>query len=1590
MGNEAAVLEHVGAEKREAVRPLEKVEAPFKLEPPQIRGFDRHKTPLEFRQKLGMSEETSISSQADFQRKEKQLRDYVIGQTANIARDQFHSGKVTLDYKNEEIQRQLADQRLPTRLWREYMKKRLSWAGVKQSGELLQVIEANILIYKRRDFKPEVLSRLVKSLDQNESEAIKKFKLAIQRGHQLYIVPRSYEFRDYPDELAEMIAVLGNMQEETFKKIYHQFDGRTQVLYGNDSFCSGIGKSEQNGLLQIMKQGGLTLNQQEAFNKAVIWQMFAEVLPFRKERPKGSYDHGGNYEYWLEYNDLLNPAIGQQLEKYYPYLVDWAATNVLPERKAQAAGKSPLYGEKLACGGRDFTTGIRYLDSSGKLPQLNALINAGWDCRGIYKAFEGMGYHFEDITKLYGEIEKTFSQILSFQADPERVAWAKAFEEYYYGTKILHAAAVPFYEELYKNKETLADIAIILNSLPKTEGFKPGDFLIWENGEVGLSKGKIINYVQDLRSKVNRGEIPAVPLQFATGFVLNLIDHLEPAKHASSILPDRLQFYSYLATHRDEIADEMFDDVGGLAPNAMMLNKLISEGVPVGDWLMQEFVSKCHNQDKLDPYLKLTYFHQLKQDIRVAALVNLPGEFLATLSKEDQSKLAFFRTLPENLQQQMAALGLFEIASFINNGRPTVAFFENALHIGFFSQARSLFTNEVIAAFTPEQQQFCKACLSLPLEVTGLMRHKNIAEYKNYFAEGVPTSDLLLMVAKNGNQGEIDKLLSVTDLNGYSADERLVWEFFKSIPSSSAIRKNLLDCILSSPLSLDNFNKLRFVVDGKPTEVFLGYATRQNESSLPMIREVLALIDMDKLPVQERAFWEFFLKVDRERTYAIRDALLVDKNRFAEFIENDRPTLAFLNEAAMLGNNSKDNANKQVLIGQILAQIDWVEIPAADQTFWRYYSQNSQNASVAEFLLRNRDQFIEMVVDNQETPLFYQKLMQEVPYAMLDLPKRRPDLTPRQYQNFWRMGLGKEVFDRFLAVLPKSTDEARNAFSGNDFDRTSKFITYLKSYLPKDQFRLDPLEFAIATDYIHNFGLARNETIYRYYRWLYLFEHQKIADLPEEMKNLRLTSTAEMVQRLSEIKKMVFGEEQLTSPEQLRNLTPFQIQMLANVTGFDTARFGSGTTESLTSKISEFAVGLERGTIPSLPRGYGTETVTASSVMIEFNAEAVQGDYNVLRREILECIDQPHSVDQLKTSVKAVIDRRADIIRKALGRMNNEKAVAAMSRQMTDLHSYLEHLDKVSDLDSLTLALLNMNFSNEDRSGGEGFAGIDSVMRRIILSKLYQRDNRSPEFLENVRIKLSQEGVTAEGINEIVLTVDEMIKNHVLSLDQSGQEKYWRPEIVETIIKNDGLRKNFRRITERFNPHAEKLRQEQARFIKTQTGQVAEVKIIPDRGLVGEMAGYLADVCYTRVPNLLQTYSGSESRHPLVIPYKFITGLESGDSRFVGSVLIFEVQTAKGEEALLVRALDIPKEGEIDISKFTESLLDKFADVAEIRGKKKVLVAGTAGTISNYSSITSYVINNYVHDKEPEPVSPDFDFNGYNITNKIYTARIIH
>ena len=560
---------------------------------------------------------------------------------------------------------------------------------------------------------------------------------------------------------------------------------------------------------------------------------------------------------------------------------------------------------------------------------------------------------------------------------------------------------------------------------------------------------------------------------------------------------------------------------------------------------------------------------------------------------------------------------------------------------------------------------------------------------------------------------------------------------------------------------------------------------------------------------------------------------------------------------------------------------------------------------------------------------------------------------------------GEEQIEKFLAALPKASDERRNAFTHNEYDRTTTFIKFL-AHEHQSEMKLDADEWPILTEYVKRFGLSQTPVLYKYFK--NLFRHEQYGDpLPQYQVDSGITTTKELDARNRRIRDLVFSEHPMT---EVRDMSPFDMEILESVSGKSTHRFASGRP-SMGKIVTDFAEAQEKKTVAPLPEGYEHFTMNLSNVEVQVQTEQIEKDFSVLRDEMLEVIAHPGDISEIRQQAVQALAAELTSVEESLKQKGDNPFIA---KRLEELRALQGNVEKAKDSDVLLGTLLSLDLGTSKR------IGMVPLIRKLMLHKLFER-HYSALQADQLSASISQ-GPTADGILRMLNIHDDFIKDHLLNVSRKNEEKYWSEETWDKIAKGRKSNKLVN-LTKVFDPHISALREASSNFEIIEKGGTQRVEAIPDRGLVGELSGYLADVCYTAEYPLLEKY-------PNVVPYKFVArDAESGSPAFVGSVLVFEVTTTDGSPALLVRGFDVPNEQKYDIGKFIEKFIDQLGIVAKQRGLKKVLIPGLTGATSNYAMTNRHMESSYKAGNETIGLAETFRFNSYDLTQNCYVAREI-
>ena len=572
----------------------------------------------------------------------------------------------------------------------------------------------------------------------------------------------------------------------------------------------------------------------------------------------------------------------------------------------------------------------------------------------------------------------------------------------------------------------------------------------------------------------------------------------------------------------------------------------------------------------------------------------------------------------------------------------------------------------------------------------------------------------------------------------------------------------------------------------------------------------------------------------------------------------------------------------------------------------------------------------------------------------------------------WKDVFGKEKVEDLLKNANR--DDKRNAFTHNEYDRVSQFMEFAAE---KNLFLGSELEFDILRSYVKSFKLAKSEKIYEYFKQLKLKEMGKIDQLPMEMLNNGIRTVEDLKTKIENMQKSLYSEK----PEdiQIQIDSQFEKELFLQATGYNTHKWTRISPDRI---ISEFKAARSRGKVGETPPGYETETVVAGKVKIKFDQKMIEKEFREIRRDLLEAsevIDKgPGLLAKIKGETLEPLQQKLSNLKNILAKKPNKfiekqvKEIESMIERIEGLEATQETTGKA--LESILREILDLQRKEIQK------LGLDSVVRKIVLSKIFER-NYSPEMINELLTQI-EEGISPESITQISNLLDNVVKDHILNIERNNEDGYWGKSTWSKIkkardkSKTMNIRKLFTETTLQFRDTISKFE------IEKVAGAGRTIQVIPDRSIVGEMSGYLANACYTNQYPLLEI-------RPELTPYKFIDRTDPSNPEFIGSTLVFEVETATGEKAMLIRAFNVPNEKNIDIGSFIEQFIGKLEVVAKKRGIDKILYAGVSGADSNYPLIRQHLSGTYKKPENLVSLKERFDFNGYDVTNDSYIVRNI-
>lgn len=728
------------------------------------------------------------------------------------------------------------------------------------------------------------------------------------------------------------------------------------------------------------------------------------------------------------------------------------------------------------------------------------------------------------------------------------------------------------------------------------------------------------------------------------------------------------------------------------------------------------------------------------------------------------------------------------------------------------------------------------------------------------------------------------------------------------------------------------------------------------EPILPPISQKI----LETFPEDEQNFWN---KISTIGDRGHQQTIIHNRSKFNEYFNQDGILTSqffsdFYNSRFSVDNYGETDYGVTVYESTKIPPEVLSTFSKKDQVFWTLCLKKPSwtDFRTTAIKIKNKINIDELIDDNSIlTSLFFEN------FKSFDQESFNKFFYNLAKKNDWQTVFGKENIDKLLSVLPDKTDEKRNAFTHNEYDRTSQFFEFLITN-NEINFELNSENIKLVTDYIESFGLAKSSIIFEYFQNIKKFENGIIENLPSEYIQNGIKNIEDLKKQVNEFKKKCFSQEPIINPQEL---SQFQQGLLSIVTGHAVNCWNHIPLDQI---IRDFSVDMSNEKIVLLDSHFKSTSSEISKIKTEVKEDLSKNSvFKNLKQEIIAAINDSDKINDHKSKI-------ADILTSKISILSSKESNDFIKKQIDAFTSHIELINQSNSIDSLIKNMLTLNLNlgtDKNRDYQEEF---NSVLRQLVFQKTFIK-HQSPEWRENLKNSLIN-GNDISTVNDSLNFLNNIIKDHTLNFSANNEEKYWNQETFETMKKYSKVFKNNLSI----GSYIKELQEIEKGFKTTKENSSLKIEMIPDRGLIGEMSGYMADVCYVKVYPLLKQY-------PDLIPYKFIDQSNPDNPEFIGSVLVFKVDSTEDEPVFLIRAFDVPNEQKIDIGNFFEKFVNSLSKTAQELGVKKIIAAGTTGTISNYSSTTNYVLSNYVIGKTSIPLKEKFDFNGYDITKECYLIR---
>jgi hypothetical protein len=457
--------------------------------------------------------------------------------------------------------------------------------------------------------------------------------------------------------------------------------------------------------------------------------------------------------------------------------------------------------------------------------------------------------------------------------------------------------------------------------------------------------------------------------------------------------------------------------------------------------------------------------------------------------------------------------------------------------------------------------------------------------------------------------------------------------------------------------------------------------------------------------------------------------------------------------------------------------------------------------------------------------------------------------------------------------------------------------------------------------------------------------------IPQDARALGITETGNKGTDQLRIQLYAMVEGLLTDANfRINPENHLQMEILREISRFEVSEWRKGKAlETIVKRVAQ----AEAFRLLDTPDGYFQKEVHVQKNEIddsefEYSIESI-AKFKDLQEDFLWATDDDNNpselVSQSSDSLIGVISEQLGKIERAI--QKNPELEIKTAQQVNLLHGQLAAIQDIDTLDALLQQAVTIKASfRRDKT-------VDRVLRRSVISRFILLNKH---LKGNIR-EFGEAAPTYQSMGKVAEFSEHTIGQKFIKGHFSGRE------LSRTLV-------------EAFDSKGITAELERYRSNTVYTGQ-QQIKFVPNRKIMGELSGYIADACWTSQNDVM---ANNQNMTPIII----VTNPDQKKNmRTGGAFLLLEASDrTTGDKVLVIRGNN-PQEtiiSNLDPIEYVREVVVYAKEVAKNRGISKVAIPldGKGQSATNRQSVFDSYVTLYGNNRIIS-LSGNISFNGYDL-----------